>query len=39
MAGLARKPWTLEEFLEWERAQPERYEFVDGVIRMMTGAR
>ncbi|HYH40182.1 MAG TPA: Uma2 family endonuclease [Azospirillum sp.] len=31
------KPWTVAEFLEWERQQPERYEFVDGVIRMMTG--
>ncbi|HYH20916.1 MAG TPA: Uma2 family endonuclease [Azospirillum sp.] len=32
------KPWTVAEFLDWERQQPERYEFVDGVIRMMTGA-
>ncbi|HEY0837658.1 MAG TPA: Uma2 family endonuclease [Azospirillum sp.] len=31
------KPWTVAEFLDWERQQPERYEFVDGVIRMMTG--
>lgn len=31
------RPWTLDEFLAWERAQPERYEYVDGVIRMMTG--
>jgi Uma2 family endonuclease len=28
---------TLEEFLAWERDQPERYERVSGVIRMMTG--
>jgi Uma2 family endonuclease len=28
---------TLEEFLAWERKQPERYERVSGVIRMMTG--
>ena len=31
------KPRTVAEFLDWERQQPERYEFVDGVIRMMTG--
>jgi len=31
------RPWTIEEFLEWERAQEERYEYVDGVIRMMVG--
>ena len=28
---------TLEDFLAWERDQPERYERVSGVIRMMTG--
>jgi Uma2 family endonuclease len=28
---------TLEEFLAWEREQPQRYERVSGVIRMMTG--
>ena len=33
------KPWTVAEFLDWERKQPERYEFVDGVIRMMTGGK
>ena len=31
------EPWTVEEFLAWERAQEERYEYVDGVIRMMVG--
>lgn len=31
------RPWTLDEFLDWERAQAERYEYVGGVIRMMTG--
>ena len=30
-------PWTVEAFLAWEREQQERYEFVDGVIRPMTG--
>ena len=28
---------TLEEFLAWERDQPQRHERVSGVIRLMTG--
>ncbi|HSU04035.1 MAG TPA: Uma2 family endonuclease [Acetobacteraceae bacterium] len=34
------KPLTLDEFLEWERAQPERYEF-DGIqpVAMTGGSR
>ena len=28
---------SLAEFLAWERQQPERYERVAGVVRMMTG--
>lgn len=28
---------SLDEFLTWEREQPERYEFADGVVVMMTG--
>jgi Uma2 family endonuclease len=31
------KPWTVEEFLAWEREQEERHEYVGGVIRMMVG--
>lgn len=31
------KPWTVDDFLVWERRQAERYEFVGGVIRMMIG--
>jgi Uma2 family endonuclease len=31
------QPWTVEEFLAWERVQEDRYEYVDGVIRMMVG--
>lgn len=27
----------VDEFLAWEERQEQRYEFVDGVIRMMTG--
>ena len=32
-----RVDWSLEEFLVWEAGQPERYEFVGGAPRMMTG--
>jgi hypothetical protein len=34
------KPLTLDEFLDWERAQPERYEF-DGIqpVAMTGGSR
>ena len=28
---------SLEEFLAWEREEPERYEYAGGVITMMTG--
>jgi Uma2 family endonuclease len=35
--ALNRRHQTLEEFLAWEREQPQRYERVSGVIRMMTG--
>jgi Uma2 family endonuclease len=31
-------PWSIEEFLAWEREQDERYEYVGGVIRMMVGS-
>ena len=38
MASTALKaPATLDEFLAWEEEQPERYEFLDGLVRMMTG--
>nr|WP_294547473.1 Uma2 family endonuclease [uncultured Rhodopila sp.] len=40
MADPAAKPWTVEQFFEWQSAQTERYELVDGFpVRMMTGAR
>jgi Uma2 family endonuclease len=37
MPGAAQNLMTLDEFLAWEREQPERYEFADGVVVMMTG--
>ncbi len=37
MAHAAPKPWSVDEFLDWERTQEERYEYHDGLIRMMVG--
>lgn len=38
MASTALKaPASLDAFLAWEDEQPERYEFLDGLVRMMTG--
>lgn len=37
MAGAAKNLMSLDEFLAWERDQPEAYEFADGVVTMMTG--
>jgi len=38
MASTALKAsTTLNEFLAWEDEQDERYEFLDGLVRMMTG--
>jgi Uma2 family endonuclease len=34
----ARHLWTVEDFLAFEAEEPERYEFVAGIVRMMTGA-
>ncbi len=35
MAHAAPKPWTVDDFLAWERTQEERYEFLDGLVRQM----
>lgn len=37
MSNAGPKPWTVDEFIAWERLQPERYEYVDGIVRMMVG--
>ena len=37
MASHLPTPWTVDDFLEWEAQQPERYEFVDGMIVGMVG--
>ena len=38
MPNTAEKLMSLDEFLAWEREQPERYEYAGGVATMMTGA-
>jgi Uma2 family endonuclease len=37
MPDTAEKLMSLEEFLAWERDQPEPYEYSDGIIKMTTG--
>lgn len=37
MSSAAEKLMSLDEFLAWEREQPERYEFDGLVARLMTG--
>jgi Uma2 family endonuclease len=37
MARARPHPWTVEDFLAFEAEEPERYEFIDGIVRMMTG--
>ena len=37
MAKARPHPWTVDDFLVFEADEHERYEFVDGIVRMMTG--
>jgi Uma2 family endonuclease len=37
MPSAAERLMSLDEFLAWEREQPERFEFADGVVTMMMG--
>ena len=37
MSSVGERLLSLDEFLAWERDQPERYEYAGGVITMMTG--
>ena len=37
MPNAAEQLMSLDEFLAWEREQPERYEYAGGVATMMTG--
>lgn len=38
MSDAARRSMTLDEFLVWQEGRDERYEFIDGEPRAMTGA-
>src|SRR5438105_3161128 len=38
MVIIAEQLMSLDEFLAWERDQPEKHEYAGGVITMMTGA-
>jgi Uma2 family endonuclease len=37
MADAPPRAWTIEEFLAFEAAEPERCEFIRGIVRMVTG--
>jgi Uma2 family endonuclease len=37
MPNTTEKLMSIDGFLTWEREQPERYEYADGVVTMMTG--
>jgi Uma2 family endonuclease len=37
MAEARPRAWTMEDFLAFEAAEPERYEFIGGIVRMVTG--
>jgi Uma2 family endonuclease len=37
VASALPRPWTVDDFLAWESQQPERYEFIDGMVFMMVG--
>ena len=37
MAKALPQPWTVEDFLAFEAEEPDRYEYVGGIVRMMTG--
>ena len=38
MTNVAKQLVSLDDFLAWERDQPEKYEYAGGVITMMTSA-
>lgn len=37
MSSTAENLMSLDDFLHWEREQPERYEYAGGIATMMTG--
>lgn len=38
MSALEKQTWTVEQYLEMERASEEKHEFLDGEIYLMSGA-
>ena len=38
MSAIAKQTWTVEQYLEMERASEEKHEFLDGEIYLMSGA-
>ncbi len=38
MSALEKQKWTVEQYLEMERASEEKHEFLDGEIYLMSGA-
>ena len=37
MAKALPQPWTVDDFLTFEAEESDRYEYVGGIVRMMTG--
>jgi Uma2 family endonuclease len=37
MAEPGPRPWSVEDFLAFEAEEVDRYELLDGIVRMMTG--
>lgn len=37
MSTAAPKPWTIDDFLAWERSEEGRHEWYDGFVRAMVG--
>jgi Uma2 family endonuclease len=38
MSAVEKQTWTVEQYLEMERASEEKYEYLDGEIYLMSGA-
>ncbi len=38
MAALEKQSWTVEQYLEMERASEEKHEYLAGEIYLMSGA-
>ncbi len=38
MSAIEKQTWTVEQYLEMERASEEKHEYLDGEIYLMSGA-